>query len=72
MFPTSGTDPFRRSLVCSIATNKAKSAESIMYQQNLFNQAEETMFNVLTRSVARSGEKENGCPTDSAHHYFLP
>ena len=39
---------------------KAKSAESIIYQQNLFNQAEETMFNVLTRYVARSEEEENG------------
>ena len=57
MFPTSGTDPFWRSLVCGIATKKAKSAESITHQQNLFNQAEETMFNVLTRSVKRSGER---------------
>ena len=60
MFPTSGTDLLCRSVVCSLATKKGKSAESIIYQQNLFKQAEETMFNVLTISVTSSGEEENG------------
>ena len=51
---------FDEAQLAVLQRKKAKSAESIIYQQNLFSKAEETMFKVLTRSVARSGEEENG------------
>ena len=33
---------------------------SVLYQQNFFKQAEETMISVLTRPVTRFGKEESG------------